>query len=210
MTAERSLWMGLVCAVSTAACSPTSLPAPPREGSAAGSGSVTQESQASAQLIPVVNPGASSAASSGIRGCGPGHYAGSYEADLLGSGPLAFSLVANAQKPALAAPCEEFCPEIVIGADGGEFTASWLGIEGRAKVVGALDCRTGEFRAQLVDGYYGSDPHAPDPIPFLSGDLSGMFQGKFKAAPEPSIEGTFTCKTSITSQGRFSVTLGKP
>jgi hypothetical protein len=188
MTYERSAWNALVCALGVAACSSESLPAPARTGTAAGSGSEAQVSAAAApapaQTVVVVNPNASAAApTTGVPGCGPGRYAGTYGDGAVLGGPLEFDLVVSTAKPAMTSRCEEFCPEIGIGSDGGEFSGSWLGIEGHAKVVGGLDCRTGEFRAQLLDGYYGSPP---------------------------TIDGSFILMAATMSEAMFSLTLDKP
>jgi hypothetical protein len=94
----------------------------------------------------------------------------------------------------------------VISSDGGAFSGEWLGFQGTAKLKGGLDCRTGEFRAELFDGRFSTIPGAaPADVPFGGGDLSGTFGGAFHDAGVPAIQGDFMAHGIIGASGSFKV-----
>ena len=157
-------------------------------------------------LPPTPVAGANAQPPNPLKDCRPGVYTGMYTIDLLGSGPIVFDLVPGPANSG-SVPCQEFCPELVLSSDGGGFTASWLGFEGRAKLNGGLDCRTGEFRAEMVDGQFGisADPSDPNAPLLLGGDLIGRFTGRFSAGTEPGIAGDIACNAGLDIEGAFSV-----
>jgi hypothetical protein len=100
--------------------------------------------------------------------------------------------------------CTEFCPDLVLNSDGGQFDASWIGFMGRAKLKGGLDCSSGEFRCEMVDGMFGfsADPNDPN-SPIMGGELAGQFVGKYS---DRTIEGTVMFNVGLDFEGNFSVT----
>jgi hypothetical protein len=157
-------------------------------------------------ITPVVPPG-STPKTRDTQACQPGVYVGGYMAELYGPGPLRFDLVAGMTGPQAATPCQEFCPELVIGSEGGEFSLTWAVFDGVGKVRGGLDCRSGEFRGELVDGKTGFSPL--DAGTGVLGTISGTFRGRFSSSPRPTIEGTFmTLANGLTeASGTFHVEL---
>lgn len=89
--------------------------------------------------------------------------------------------------------------------DGGEFEASLIDtFEGSAKLQGGLDCRTGEFRVEMVDGQYSFG--APDdPNALQLGELTGEFTGRFTTGAPAAIVGDIKCSVGIDIEGTFSV-----
>jgi hypothetical protein len=72
--------------------------------------------------------------------------------------------------------------------------------EGGAKLQGGLDCATGEFRGELVEG----DVH------FVGGSatdaifrMEGTLQGKFMVDP-PRIVGSFVIMSVVDATGTFT------
>jgi hypothetical protein len=133
--------------------------------------------------------------------------AAEYDIGLFGTGPIEFDLVATQPTSASAVPCQEFCPELAVGSEGGGFSSEWFGIiGGTAKLKGGLDCKTGEFRAELVDGRFGIDPNSPDPgVQALGGELTGHFMGRFVAGPVSSITGSLLFTATVDVEGTFDV-----
>lgn len=154
---------------------------------------------------PVQPPAATIVEPSAPAGCAPGVYSGDYDIGLLGSGPIMFTLVASQPASSSSVPCQEFCPELVVSSDGGEFKASLIDtFEGSAKLQGGLDCRTGEFRVEMVDGQYSFG--APnDPNALQLGELTGEFTGHFSAGAPAAIKGDIKCNAGIDVEGTFSV-----
>lgn len=155
---------------------------------------------------PVLPPAGVVAQSTGqLDGCAPGVYSGDYDIGLLGTGPITFTLVASQPASSSSVPCQEFCPELVVSSDGGQFKASLADtFEGSAKLTGGLDCRTGEFRVEMVDGQFSFG--APDdPMDLQLGELTGEFTGHFDANAPASIKGDIKCNAGIDVDGTFSV-----
>ncbi|MET0387705.1 MAG: hypothetical protein ABW321_17170 [Polyangiales bacterium] len=162
---------------------------------------------ASNPVTPLVmlQPSAAGAPSSGgFDGCAPGTYSGTYDLGLLGVGPITFELVPG--EPASTAPCEEFCPDLVLSSEGGEFFASWLGFEGKAGLKGGLDCSTGEFRGEMVDGSFGINTSGDPDAPLDGGALEGTFTGRFDSAGAARIAGDIACSVGFDLEGTFDVT----
>ena len=83
--------------------------------------------------------------------------------------------------------------------------ASLAGLfEGQAKLAGGLDCQSGEFRVQMVDGKY-SFGSPSDPMALQLGDLNGGFTGQFSAGPPAAISGDIQCSVGFEIDGSFSV-----
>lgn len=144
------------------------------------------------------------------RACQPGVYDGGYMAELFGSGPLRFDLVAATLEPPASTPCQEFCPELVLNSEGGELSLAWTIFEGIGKVRGGLDCRSGEFRGELVEGKTGFAPlDAGVALLLPSGTISGTFRGNFSSSPKPAIDGTFMTLADglVEASGTFHVEL---
>lgn len=137
-------------------------------------------------------------------GCAPGVYSGMYDVPLLGTGPIMFTLVAAAPPAAGATPCQEFCPDLVLDSEGGQFIASWTGFEGRAKLKGGLDCRTGKFMVEMVNGQFSLGP-GDDPNALVIGELTGHFDGQFSASGTPTISGQLVCNAGVDIEGDFDV-----
>jgi hypothetical protein len=133
----------------------------------------------------------------GLEHCSPGFYLGTYGCDVdLGgfmfplAGDVSFNLEINEE--VVENQCDasgEFCADLVI-AEGSGTLFGLAGLTGfEAPLAGGLDCATGEFRTEGLDGIYGpaisSDPTNPDALwtvqepPFgtFQGTLSGMHQG---------------------------------
>jgi hypothetical protein len=75
---------------------------------------------------------------------------------------------------------------------------------GRANLKDGLDCRTGEFRCEMVDGKFGfsADPSDPN-SPIDGGDLTGRFVGDFS---DDTIAGDIMFNVGLDMEGTFSVT----
>jgi hypothetical protein len=134
-------------------------------------------------------------------------YTGNYDVGLLGSGPVQFVLVENDMPAPSGVPCSEFCSDLVTGTSGGDLSLSWYGFVGSAKLKGGLDCRTGEFRAELVDGEYALLPGDPDASAQLlpPGELAGQLAGKLQGQAPVAITGTLHVRAALESDGTFTV-----
>jgi hypothetical protein len=174
---------------------------------AAGASSLSGLAASSDSLRDPLQPSAASAdvqPAARLEGCAPGVYRGEYDIGFLGAGPIMFTLVAS-EPSSSAGPCLEFCPELVVSSDGGEFSASLIDVfAGNAKLKGGLDCRSGEFRVEMVDGHF-SLGSADDPMALQLGELTGQFTGRFAAGAPPVIAGDIRCNAGIDVEGTFSV-----
>jgi hypothetical protein len=96
----------------------------------------------------------------------------------------------------------------VLSSNGGDFYASWIGVVGKAGLKGGLDCRTGEFRAEMVDGSYGLnlDPNGNPDATLDGAMLTGRFTGHFSASGSATISGDIMCNAGVDVEGTFEVT----
>lgn len=128
--------------------------------------------------------------------------------ELLGGGPITFELVPGMQTGPKT--CEEFCPDLVLTSEGGQFYAAWVGFVGKAGLTGGLDCRTGEFRAEMVNGVYGLnfDENADPDATLETGEMTGSFVGHVSATNAAEISGEIMCLASGFAEitGVFNVT----
>jgi len=161
------------------------------------------------------------------RDCSPGLYLGTYECEisLFGfpvplAGDVSFNLSIN--EMTIGQDCEpgvEFCSDLVISENGGTLfgLAGFIGFE--TMLEGALDCTTGEFRANGVDGRWGTavstDPNDPDALWTVEEPAMGMFDGALMgthatAGSTETIAGDWDLTEramGITCAGPFTVTL---
>ena len=147
---------------------------------------------------------AASVSTGRLDGCTAGVYGGNYEIGFLGTGPITFTLVAS-EPSTSSVPCQEFCPELIVSSEGGKFSASLNDLfAGSAKLKGGLDCRTGEFRAEMVDGQFSFGVQ-DDPSAWQLGELTGMFTGRFTPGTPAGIQGAILCNAGVDIEGTFSV-----
>jgi len=161
------------------------------------------------------------------RDCSPGLYLGTYECEisLFGfpvplAGDVSFNLSIN--ETTVDRECDaadEFCEDLVISENGGTLfgLAGLVGFE--TMLTGALDCRTGEFRASGLGGRWGAaistDPNDPDALWTVQDPPQGMFDGELTGTHSTSgstetIAGDWNLHESamdITCAGPFTVTL---
>ena len=132
-----------------------------------------------------------------LEHCDPGLYLGTYdcELDFLGAvsqftGDVSFNLEINEDVQERCDGDGEFCADLVISEGSGTLygiAALFWGFE--APLKGGLDCTTGEFRTEPLQGVWGgavsSDPTDPNalwtvgepPAGTFEGELSGMHTG---------------------------------
>ena len=161
--------------------------------------------------------------------CSPGFYLGTYSCEIVLFGllpvPLAgdvsFNLSINETTVDRECdPTDEFCSDLVISENGGTLfglASGFIGFE--TKLEGALDCATGEFRANGVDGRWGTaistDPNDPNALLTVEDPPMGMFDGLLmgmhtKAAATETIAGNWDLTENtmdINCAGPFTVTL---
>lgn len=162
-----------------------------------------------------------------MRECSPGFYLGTYECEIAIFGfpvPLAgdvsFNLSIN--EMTIDRECDEadeFCEDLVISENGGTLfgLAGFVGFE--TMLTGALDCRTGEFRATGIGGRWGNavstDPNDPNALWTVEDPPMGMFDGELTGthamtAGAETISGDWNLRETvmdITCAGPFTVTL---
>ncbi|MDD9933761.1 MAG: hypothetical protein OXT09_09165 [Myxococcales bacterium] len=162
----------------------------------------------------------------GLEHCGPGFYLGTYECevDLAGllfplTGDVSFNLEINEEVvEGECGPSDEFCADLVI-AEGSGTLFGLAGLTGfEAPLNGGLDCSTGEFRTDGLDGVYGpaisSDPADPDALWTVAQPPFGMFGGTLSGshlgADPQVIDGTWDLADSAggaSCAGTFTVQL---
>jgi hypothetical protein len=177
-------------------------------------------------ITPVVDAGPAEPTSP-MRDCSPGLYLGTYECEisLFGfpvplAGDVSFNLSIN--EMTIDQECEpgiEFCSDLVISENGGTLfgLAGFIGFE--TMLEGALDCTTGEFRANGVDGRWGNavstDPNDPNALWTVEEPAMGMFDGTLMgthatAGSTETIAGDWDLREramGITCAGPFTVAL---
>jgi hypothetical protein len=157
-------------------------------------------------------------------GCSPGLYVGTYDCDvdLLGiqlplSGDVSFNLSID-QTKAPGKCGAEFCPDLVISDNSGTLFGFAGLIAFETKLHGALDCKTGEFKAQGIDGKYGNgvstDLNNPNALwtvgdpPF--GTFDGMLAGMHHTGTPEFIAGNWDLRDTASGtscSGPFKVAL---
>ena len=170
---------------------------------------MAQEASAPTLLPPpAMMPAGSAAAGRQARamGCSPGDYEGEYSCDITLPGDLpffvagrvAFSLERDETTQRDCKPGAEFCEDLVIARDSGALSAqAALVYAFSAKLDGGLDCKSGEFRASLVDGIWGLldgsvDPSAaPRVLDPPTGRFDGSLQGSHARSSGETISGTW-------------------
>jgi len=122
-----------------------------------------------------------------VENCDPGLYLGTYECDLVVfglpttlTGDVAFNLEINEQVVECASD-NEFCFDLVISEGSGKLFGIAVGWGFEAALKGGLNCQTGEFRTEPLDGIYGSavssDPNDPNALWMVQQPPAGMFKG---------------------------------
>jgi hypothetical protein len=161
------------------------------------------------------------------RECSPGLYLGTYECEiaLFGfpvplAGDVSFNLSIN--ETTVDRECDEtdeFCEDLVISENGGTLFgfAGFIGFE--TMLTGALDCRTGEFRAMGIGGRWGNaistDPNDPNALWTVEDPPMGMFEGELMgmhamSGSAETIAGEWNLRETamgITCAGPFTVML---
>ena len=158
--------------------------------------------------------------------CSPGLYLGTYDCDVdvLGvplplSGDVSFNLSIN--ETAVPSDCEEFCPDLVISENSGTLFGFAGAIAFETQLQGALDCKTGEFKAQGIGGKYGNgistDANDPDALWTVEdppyGTFEGMLAGMHRPGPPELIEGNWDLADTASGtacHGPFKVVLQAP
>lgn len=131
--------------------------------------------------------------------CEPGTYRGNYSCTYMSGmsgdpmvveGAVQFALEVD-ETLVRNEDCDEFCSDLVISEGSGQlygFAGLFIGFQ--CSLQGGLDCTTGEFRANAVDGEYGlptpsdpADPMSPatvaqPPWGTFDGTLEGMHNGE--------------------------------
>jgi hypothetical protein len=153
-----------------------------------------------------VQPGRSTA------DCSPGFYLGTYDCEiaLFGllpvplSGDVSFNLsIDETTVDRECGPDDEFCADLVIAEGGGTLFGLAAGFYGfETTLDGALDCSTGEFRANSVDGRWGNaistDPNDPNALWTVEDPAIGVFDG--------TLMGMHTSGASETIAGNWDLT----
>ena len=159
--------------------------------------------------------------------CSPGFYLGTYECEisLFGlpvplSGDVSFNLSVN--ETTVDRECgadDEFCADLVIAEGGGTLFGLAAGFYGfETTLDGALDCSSGEFRANSVDGRWGNaistDPNDPNALWTVEnpplGAFDGALMGMHTTAATETIAGNWDLTENtmgINCAGPFTVTL---
>lgn len=171
-------------------------------------------------------PGYDAAAARGPVDCQPGSYVGHYNCEIdLGNGPIplmgdvSIALELSSQRDANGASCSEFCEDLVITEGKGQLQGVVFGVVGfKTNLGGGLDCQTGEFRAQAIDGIYGLP--LPQDLNNLNGPwtiadpafgtFEGNLQGSYVDTPPKKIEGSWGLAdvgSGVRCSGPFEVTL---
>lgn len=209
-----------------AACACDDMPGAGTQHCTAGAwGACACETGMFGNATPVPDAGATfdAGAPSGGRltHCEPGLYLGTYDCELVSFGfpsqlvgDVAFNLEINEQTVECE-PGQEFCADLVISEGSGVLFGLAVGWGFEAPLKGGLDCATGEFRTEPLQGVYGtaisSDPNDPDalwtvqqpPVGMFKGDLAGQHLGQ-----EPQVieghwnlveEGFATCDGGFTT-----------
>ncbi|HMJ14745.1 MAG TPA: hypothetical protein VK524_25210 [Polyangiaceae bacterium] len=160
--------------------------------------------------------------------CSPGLYLGTYECevDLLGvplplAGDVSFNL--SIDETSVSEDCDlEFCPDLVISKNSGTLFGLAGAIAFEAQLEGALDCKTGEFKAAGIGGKYGNgistDANDPDALWTVEDPPFGMFDGTLsgmhRTGPPELIEGNWdlldTTLSGASCNGPFKVVLQPP
>lgn len=161
-----------------------------------------------------------------LEHCAPGLYLGTYdcELDFLGAvsqfmGEVSFNLEINEGVQEQCDAEGEFCADLVISEGSGTLygiAALFWGFE--APLRGGLDCTTGEFRTEPLDGVWGSavssDPTDPEALWTVAQPAAGTFEGELSGmhtGTEPQIiagEWNLIETASLsTCDGPFSVQL---
>lgn len=159
--------------------------------------------------------------------CSPGLYIGTYDCDVdLGgiplplSGDVSFNL--SIDETAVPGQCgAEFCPDLVISENSGTLFGFAGAIAFETKLQGALDCKTGEFKAHGIDGRYGNgistDPNNPNALWTVEdppyGMFNGMLAGMHHAGSPELIDGNWDLADTASGtscNGPFKVVLQPP
>ncbi|MDB4973447.1 MAG: hypothetical protein JWN48_1788 [Myxococcaceae bacterium] len=138
-----------------------------------------------------------------VTDCLPGRYVGKYtcEGSAFPEGPLEFVLAINEKPPGPG--CFEFCETLVVKEGTGTLRGDWTVVAFEGNLQGGLDCKTGVFKASVINGVWGLPPAAPGghvvPLDTFEATITANY-GKPSGSPE-RIDGRWSIKAGVAAEG---------